>query len=77
MDEQIAHIFTLQYGVDQRTYIHENHFLRYRNVFKLKTSKNTETILNRIETSENLPWYALSNCQWPCRSMETTEGRRL
>ncbi|MGI6076813.1 MAG: DndE family protein [Fastidiosipilaceae bacterium] len=27
--------------------------------FKLKTSKNTETILNRIETSENLPWYAL------------------
>ncbi|NLL65885.1 MAG: DNA sulfur modification protein DndD, partial [Clostridiaceae bacterium] len=26
MDEQIAHMFTLQYGVDQRTYIHENHF---------------------------------------------------
>ena len=23
MDEQIAHMFTLQYGADQRTYIHE------------------------------------------------------
>ena len=25
--------------------------------FKLKTSKNTETIFDRIEGSENLPWY--------------------
>jgi DNA sulfur modification protein DndE len=27
--------------------------------FKLKTSKKTEEILNRIEVSENLPWYTL------------------
>jgi len=27
--------------------------------FKLKTSKRTEEIIERIETSENLPWYTL------------------
>ena len=28
--------------------------------FKLKTSKNTEEIFDRIELSENLPWYTLA-----------------
>lgn len=28
--------------------------------FKLKTSKNTENIFDRIELSENLPWYTLA-----------------
>lgn len=28
--------------------------------FKLKTSTNTEGIFNRIESSENLPWYTLA-----------------
>lgn len=28
--------------------------------FKLKTSKNTEDIFDRIELSENLPWYTLA-----------------
>lgn len=28
--------------------------------FKLKTSKNTEEIFDRIEASENLPWYTLA-----------------
>lgn len=28
--------------------------------FKLKTSKNTEIIFDRIEGSENLPWYTLA-----------------
>ncbi len=28
--------------------------------FKLKTSKNTEEVFDRIETSENLPWYTLA-----------------
>ena len=28
--------------------------------FKLKASKNTETIFDRIEGSENLPWYTLA-----------------
>ena len=27
--------------------------------FKLKTSKKTEEILDRIEKSENMPWYTL------------------
>lgn len=29
-------------------------------VFKLKTSKNTEDIFDKIELSENLPWYTLA-----------------
>ena len=28
--------------------------------FKLKTSKNTEDIFDKIELSENLPWYTLA-----------------
>ena len=28
--------------------------------FKLKTSKNTEVIFDRVEASENLPWYTLA-----------------